>query len=171
MTKGISALFLLLCLAGALPAQDVLSIPNLKMLWTSNAKRDHPTWFTLLLTTDGTAVTGTATEVSPILGVNLDPDGDPLGYNTNTFSSADATMTDAHFNERYVEFTIHYGGGVSTSNEGITFEGKRLTSDPQHWVFVAAGLVDGNAWSGSSRFSLTQIISGNLVTMISDYNR
>jgi len=135
------------------PAEGLrsLDLEDLKIQWFSKGEEELPAWINAHFTVGPLGqVTGSMTETE-LAADSADEDGDPAGFETSVFDTADGTLKDLRVSVDAFAFTAVYSGedgGV------VRYAGRRSSSEQGAWVLNAAARSPKGDSAGHNRFPL-----------------
>jgi hypothetical protein len=139
--------------ADARPAASLrsLDLDDVKIQWFSHGDEELPAWISAQFDVGPMGqISGTMTEVELAADGN-DEDGDPYGFETNVFDTADGTLKDVSFDHDRFAFTAIYqvkDGGL------VHYSGRRSDTVMGEWNVSAVGTGPKGDSEGHNRFPL-----------------
>jgi hypothetical protein len=129
-----------------------LDLEDLKIQWFNRDSEELPSWINAHFDVGALgAVSGRVTETN-LSGDGSDEDGDPYGFDTNVFETADGTLKDLSVGRDSFSFTVVYPG---KDGGQVAYSGRREGSAAGAWTLHAASRSSKGDSAGHNRFPLT----------------
>jgi hypothetical protein len=128
-----------------------LDLQDVKVQWFAQGEEELPAWINAHFEVGPLGdVTGTVTETD--LGADgLDDDGDPSGFQTSVFNTADGSLRGVTLGRNGFVFTTVFADRDSGQ---VTYAFHRSATVPDGWVFSAVGKAATGVSFGHNRFPL-----------------
>jgi hypothetical protein len=128
-----------------------LDLEALKIQWFANGEEELPAWLNAHFDVEALGqISGEVTETD-LSADGVDEDGDPAGFDTSVFSTADGSLRDVSVSRSRFAFTLVYTG----SDPGrVTYLGSLDGSVPGGWRVTAVSRSPKGDSAGRNRFPL-----------------
>lgn len=124
---------------------------DVKVQWFSRDSEELPAWISAHFEVGPLGrVSGTVTETD-LAADGVDEDGDPLGFETSVYDTADGSLTEISLGQDGFTFTTVFTGQDS---ERVTYAVHRSATVEGAWTLSAAGKSTKGLSFGHNRFPL-----------------
>ncbi|HTA17371.1 MAG TPA: hypothetical protein VK786_06470 [bacterium] len=129
-----------------------LDLEDIKVQWFGQGAEELPSWINAHFVVgplDG--ITGTVTETD-LEADGVDDDGDPVGFETSVFNTADGSLRDVTFGSNGLAFTTVF---ADKDSGRVTYALRRSATVPGGWTLSAVGTGSTGISYGRNRFPLS----------------
>jgi hypothetical protein len=128
-----------------------LDLQDVKVQWFGQGAEELPSWINAHFVVgplDG--ITGTVTETD-LEADGVDDDGDPVGFETSVFDTADGSLRDVTLGRNGLAFTTVF---ADKDSGRVTYALRRSPTIPGGWILSAVGKGSTGLSYGRNRFPL-----------------